>query len=126
MDSKADPLDPETIRQLRTLGDDAFINELAEMFLTDFDPAYDKLLKSIANEDHVTASATAHFLKGSSSSIGLRMLAAVLADIEHHFSDGSVPLNETTMSELDERAEEARSRLRVFLAESEESATTGR
>ncbi len=121
-----DPLDADTLRQLRDMGDEGFIAELAEMYLVDFEPAFAVLIESISTDDRVTAAAKAHFLKGSSLSIGLTALSAVLADIEHHFRDGSASFDEATMRELQSRADQARSRLQEFLTETEESTSTGR
>lgn len=121
-----DPLDPDTLLQLRAIGDDGFIAELAEMYLADFEPVFAVLIESIRTDDRATAAVKAHFLKGSSLSMGLLALSGVLADIEHHFRDGSALFDEATMRELHWRADQARSRLHRFLAETEESATTGR
>lgn len=123
-----DPLDAETIAQLRELGDDEFLAELAEMFLTDFDPGLTVLVAAIDADDRTTAGSKAHFLKGSSLSIGLKRLSETLAQIERHFRDDGTAetLDERLVSDLHVRADEARVRLRMLLLESEESGISGR
>ncbi|MBA2607795.1 MAG: Hpt domain-containing protein [Actinobacteria bacterium] len=115
----ADPLDAATIKQLRELGDDSFIAELAEMFLSDFEPTYARLLGAIRNDDTQTAASSAHFLKGSSLSIGLLALSGVLAQVEAHFRTEGGALSEAVLNEMQRRADEAQTRLRLLLAETE-------
>ncbi len=115
----ADPLDAETLNQLRELGDDSFIAELAEMFLSDFEPTYAKLLGAIRDADAPTAASSAHFLKGSSLSIGLLALSGVLAQVEANFRGEGEALSEAVLDELQHRADEAQTRLRLLLAETE-------
>jgi len=121
-----DPLDADTLQQLRELGDESFIAELAGLFLTDFGPTYTKLLEANRDGDWSVATSSSHFLKGSSMSIGLLGLATVLAQVEAHFRANGGALDDATLSELDHRAEQAQARLQILLAESEESGAVGR
>ncbi|MEY2399584.1 MAG: Hpt domain [Actinomycetota bacterium] len=127
MDSP-DPLDPETLAQLRELGDDAFIGELAEMFLTDFDAPFNALLDAVAADDRETAASKAHFLKGSSMSIGLLTLSQTLAQIEQHFRGdaAAADLDPGVLAQLPTQADQARMRLRMLLLECEDSGISGR
>jgi HPt (histidine-containing phosphotransfer) domain-containing protein len=121
-----DPLDAATLQQLRELGDDAFIAELAEIYLADFEPAFAKLLAANQDADWTTAITSSHFLKGSSMSIGLLTLGQVLAQVESHFRADGGRLDDAVLCELHSRADQAQARLQVLLAESEESGISGR
>ncbi len=122
----ADPLDAATLEQLRELGDDSFIAELADMYLADFEPTYAKLLAANQDGDWPSAVASSHFLKGSSMSLGLVTLGTVFSRIEAHFRADGGALDQATLDELQTRADQAQARLHILLAESEESGITGR
>lgn len=123
---ESDPLDAATLQQLRELGDDEFLAELAQMFLEDFGPTFAKLLTANRDGDWPAAISSSHFLKGSSLSLGLLTLGQVLAQVEAHFRADGGPLDEVTLREMQFRADEAHARLQLLISECEESGVSGR
>lgn len=65
-----------------------FLAELAPMFLADVPPLLATLETAVAQEDLRTVCNTAHTLKGSSSSMGIKRLAQIAHEMERHAKQG--------------------------------------
>lgn len=65
-----------------------FLAELAPMFLEDAPPLMATLETAVAQKDLQTVCDTAHTLKGSSSSMGIKRLAQIASEMEKHARQG--------------------------------------
>ena len=66
----------------RTGGDKEFLNELLDLYVTEFSPAYKKLRTAIKEKDFVTVKYIGHSLKGSSANLSLLSLQEAAYRIE--------------------------------------------
>lgn len=82
-DRDDDPIEPEILEQLMSIGGPEFVAELAEVFLTDLDQLVESLRASLPERGDELAR-KAHFLKGSSANMGLAKLAGACLRVERH------------------------------------------
>jgi HPt (histidine-containing phosphotransfer) domain-containing protein len=75
-------LDARVIENLREIGGQEMISELAEMFLDDARSAIDTLKEAVEGGDARTVRRAAHTLKGSSGNMGAGGMARVCARLE--------------------------------------------
>ncbi|WP_221028852.1 Hpt domain-containing protein [Actomonas aquatica] len=79
-------IDQEAIENLRMLGDeegdDSFLKEVIEIFVTDTPVRLTELRTSLAAGDQTTFTRAAHSIKGSSSNVGAQRLGAMAKDLE--------------------------------------------
>ena len=79
-----DILDMETlqgVRDLRTPGEPDPLAELIDLFLTDTPPRLAKIMDAFKVGDAAELERAAHALKGSSSNLGAKCLAAACAEV---------------------------------------------
>jgi CheY-like chemotaxis protein/HPt (histidine-containing phosphotransfer) domain-containing protein len=91
---EVDILDQETlksVRELRTEGEPDPLAELIELFLHDTPARVAKILDAFKAGDVLELERAAHSLKGSSSNIGGKCLAAACADVRNIARDGKLP-----------------------------------
>ncbi len=80
-------LDPRVLDEV-TSGDADFLAELLEGFERDVNQHFPELCQAISEHDSSKIISIAHRLKGSSSTLGLIKLAALLEKLEHHGNSG--------------------------------------
>ena len=92
-------IDPEALENLRALNpddNDAFLREIAGIFLEDTPQRIAELEQSFAAGDVPKFTRAAHSIKGSSSNLGAMTLRAAAEKLEHHAKTtglaGSEPL----------------------------------
>ncbi len=81
----ASPLDNTyDLSELRTLsrGDEAFVTSMVEVFVEQTSPALEEITDALAAKDYLTVAKTAHRIKPSIESMGIRQLDGVAKDIE--------------------------------------------
>jgi PAS domain S-box-containing protein len=90
----ADILDMETlqgVRDLRTPGDPDPLAELIDLFIGDTPPRLAKIMDAFKAGDAQELERAAHALKGSSSNLGAKCLAAACADVMALAREGKLP-----------------------------------
>lgn len=55
----------------RTGGDEEFLNELLDLYVTEFSSAFEKLRNAVKENDFITVKYIGHSLKGSSANLSL-------------------------------------------------------
>ncbi|MCF3651953.1 Hpt domain-containing protein [Synoicihabitans lomoniglobus] len=79
-------IDQEAIENLRALddgdGEDSFLKEVIEIFVSDTPERINELRTSFAADDQVTFTRAAHSIKGSSSNVGAIILGRLAKDLE--------------------------------------------
>jgi HPt (histidine-containing phosphotransfer) domain-containing protein len=75
-------LDEAALDQLRDVGGDELVIELATLFLSDLDDRVAAIGAAMAEGDNTAASGVAHAVKGASLYLGLSQLADVAKRIE--------------------------------------------
>lgn len=106
-----DPIDPSKLAELREIGDDEFVAELAQMYLAELGPRLDAIDAAVALGDPANAAICIHALSGSSANLGLTQLAAVAKMLEQHYRGEPQDDPQALLSELHLRAEQASRRL---------------
>ncbi len=79
-------LDPDSIANLRALGDegdDSFLQEIIGIYLEDTPLRLDDLRKAVETGDHRLYTRTAHTIKGSSSNVGAMIVRGLAEQLEH-------------------------------------------
>jgi CheY-like chemotaxis protein len=79
------------VRELRAEGEPDPLAELVDLFLSDAPPRISKILDAFKAGDAVELERAAHSLKGSSSNLGAKCLAAACADLIAVARDGKLP-----------------------------------
>lgn len=86
--SDAPFIDPVALDNLRALGDEAFLQEIIDIFLTDTPKRVDELRQATVSGDQATFVRAAHSIKGSASNLGAEQLRAIAATLEAGATDG--------------------------------------
>ena len=114
-DTGEPPLDPEVRARLLRLGEDTgqdIAGRLTELFIATAADRRATLAAALASGDDAGARAAAHTLKGSSASIGVRLVSAVCADIEARLEERDLAGATELLAKLDTELERARTALR--------------
>ena len=110
-------IDQEAIENLRSLGDeegdDSFLREVIEIFVTDTPLRLAELRSSLANHDQATFTRAAHSIKGSSSNVGALRLGALAKVLENDSRESLAGL-EPRIAELDASFDEAKTALEAL------------
>ena len=110
-------IDQEAIENLRSLGDeegdDSFLREVIEIFVTDTPVRLAELRNSLAAGDQSTFTRAAHSIKGSSSNVGAQRLCSLAKDLENDSRDAIAGL-EARIDELTEAFLEAKAALEAL------------
>jgi HPt (histidine-containing phosphotransfer) domain-containing protein len=80
-------IDPAALDNLRALGDEVFLQEIIDIFLSDTPKRIDELRRALAARDLRTFARAAHSIKGSASNLGAEPLRALAASLEHDARD---------------------------------------
>lgn len=75
-------IDQNVINDLKEIGDDEFLKELMETFITQGDEIVEQIEKAYFDNDNVLLSQLAHKLKGSALNIGANKLGSASKYIE--------------------------------------------
>jgi PAS domain S-box-containing protein len=81
-DQSAEPIDWSYLQQISG-GNKNFEQELLQMFVQMSAPRLESLRTAIANQDFEQIEKVAHYIKGSSTSSGIRSLEALTSELEH-------------------------------------------
>ena len=119
-----DPIDAAMLAQLRDIGDDDFIAELAQMYLADLEPRLTAIDAAVNAGDSAEVASAAHTLSGSSANLGLTKLAAAAKRLELHHRGEPRGAVEPMMAELHIRADQRRAE--ELATPTSESAGNGR
>ena len=76
------PLDREVIESLRELGGSEMLSELGQMYLDNARSSLDTLQRAVEEGDASTVQRVAHTLRGSSSNMGAKRMASLLAKLQ--------------------------------------------
>jgi two-component system, sensor histidine kinase and response regulator len=76
------PLDREVIESLRELGGSEMLSELGQMYLDNVRSGLATLQKALEEGDASTVQRVAHTLRGSSSNMGAKRMASLLAKLQ--------------------------------------------
>jgi two-component system, sensor histidine kinase and response regulator len=76
------PLDREVIESLRELGGSEMLSELGQMYLDNARSGLATLQKAVEEGDASTVQRVAHTLRGSSSNMGAKRMASLLAKLQ--------------------------------------------
>lgn len=110
-------IDPEAIENLRMLGDedgdDSFLREVIEIFVSDTPVRLAELGSSLAASDQTTFTRAAHSIKGSSSNVGAVQLCALAKQLENDSRESLSGL-EPRIAELTAAFEEAKVALQAL------------
>ncbi len=106
MVERGSPLDPDALERLRDAsdGDEAFISEIVEEYLTDAPGQLDTIDRAVASGAHDEALRAAHTLKSTSATFGATTLEAVAREMERLAREGR-------LDELDRLSSQAREEL---------------
>lgn len=105
--SAAPALDPQVMAQLRKLrraDGRNVLAELAELFERETAPAVDQLRTALAAADAEGVRQLAHRLRGSSSTIGAKGLAALCTELEHAARAGTLTAAPGLIEQIDHEA----------------------
>jgi HPt (histidine-containing phosphotransfer) domain-containing protein len=105
------PLDRTAIENLRELGGQQMLSELAEMFLGDARSSIRALREAIESSDAISVKQVAHTLKGSSGNMGAARMATICSELQDVGAAGDL----SHAPELLERLEEEFGRVRLVL-----------
>jgi HPt (histidine-containing phosphotransfer) domain-containing protein len=94
-------IDPAALDNLRALGDEAFLQEIIDIFLSDTPTRIDELRRALATRDVRTFARAAHSIKGSASNLGAEPLRALAATLEHDAGDAIPADAAARIQELD-------------------------
>lgn len=111
-------LDPEALNNLRALdpeGGDAFLREVAGIFLEDTPKRLGELDQSLAAGDAPTFIRAAHSIKGASSNLGAAALRAVAEQLEHRAKKEGLAGVGPLLAEVKAAFERARAALNELL-----------
>jgi HPt (histidine-containing phosphotransfer) domain-containing protein len=103
-----DPIDRQVIKNLRELGGQEMLSELAEMFLDDTRLGIDTLKGAVEEGDAQTIERTAHTLKGSSGNMGAHRMARVCAQLEEVGASGDLKRAPRLIVQLEEEFDRVR------------------
>lgn len=96
-------IDQDAIENLRSLGDedgdDSFLREVIEIFVTDTPVRIEELRTALVAGDQTTFIRAAHSIKGSSSNVGAQRLCELAKDLEANSRENLVGL-ESRITEL--------------------------
>ncbi len=110
-------IDQEAIENLRSLGDeegdDSFLREVIEIFVTDTPVRMTELRNSLATGDQATFTRAAHSIKGSSSNVGAQRLCEMAKELENDSRDAIAGL-EARIEQLNEAFLEAKAALEAL------------
>ncbi len=110
-------IDQDAIENLRALGDDegddSFLREVIEIFVTDTPVRVSELRSSLAAGDQATFTRAAHSIKGSSSNVGAQRLCEMAKNLEHDSRDGIAGL-ESRIEDLNAAFLEAKRELEAL------------
>jgi two-component system, sensor histidine kinase and response regulator len=79
------------VRELRAPGEPDPLAELIDLFLSDTPPRIAKILDAFKAGDAAELERAAHSLKGSSSNLGAKCLAAACTEVVHFTREGKLP-----------------------------------
>ena len=88
------------LRNLLGQGGEAMVKEVVEVFLQDAPVRMEDARKALDQGDFENLMRAAHILKGSSSSLGAKRLAALCAELEKRAKRGSIEGSEEIMARL--------------------------
>ncbi len=91
MSSSLPVLDPDSIRELRSAGDD-FLAEMLGLLVETGSAQLAEIAAAVAAGDTATVAAAAHSLKGAASGVGASQLVAACAAIERAAAGSSAEL----------------------------------
>jgi len=118
----ADPaiIDPQAIENLRALNPedgDAFLREIAGIFLEDTPLRLKELDDSLAAADNGKFTRAAHSIKGSSSNLGANGVRAVAEKLEHQSRENGLANVATLVAELKAEYTRASAELNKLIAQ---------
>ena len=96
-------LDPSALEALRSIspeGDNTFLNELIDIYLTDTPKQLAALEEALARQEAAAVIRSSHSIKGSSGNFGATRLAQVAQEIESHGKAGNLPAAAALLGEL--------------------------
>jgi len=77
-----DAIDRTQIQYLRSIGDQAFVNNMVESFLEDIDQTLDPIRRAVKNDDIFEFRFCAHAFKSSGNNMGARALSLLCGHLE--------------------------------------------
>ncbi len=89
------------LRELQEEGEPDFVQEMIDLYLAATPPLLTAIRSAVAQRDAEGVRHTAHTLKGNSSSLGVRQLAALSAELEQKGRSGSVEGAELLLAGLE-------------------------
>jgi HPt (histidine-containing phosphotransfer) domain-containing protein len=95
-------IDNDIINELREIGDDEFLGELINTFISQSDDIIDQIEKSYFENNNTLLSQLSHKLKGSSLNIGAIKLGAISKYLELNTKNGFPDDTFTKIHELKE------------------------
>jgi two-component system sensor histidine kinase/response regulator len=102
------PLDRAVVENLREFGGQEMLSELSQMFLDDASSALRDLKEAIESEDPPLVERTAHTLKGSSSNMGAKTMAALCAGLQDAGTSGDLSRAPELLGRLEAEFERVR------------------
>jgi HPt (histidine-containing phosphotransfer) domain-containing protein len=84
-------MDRSILRALvRDLGDEAIVDEICDLFLSEAGPRLGAMERAAADGDAETLRVNAHTLKGSSANVGAVAVSTAAAEVERHARAGHI------------------------------------
>jgi two-component system, sensor histidine kinase RpfC len=83
VDAEIDPINPNQIAYLQSIGDAHFLNEMIDGFFDDVQVSIESMQKAVANADVQAFRFSAHAFKSAANNIGADVLGILCAQLEH-------------------------------------------
>ena len=96
-------LDPSALEALRSIspeGDNSFLKELIDIYLTDTPKQLAALEEALAKQEAATVIRSSHSIKGSSGNFGATRLAKIAQEIESHGKANNLPAAAALLGEF--------------------------
>jgi len=114
----ASSLDLEAIENLRALGDDGddtFLREIVELYLSDIPLRINDLKTARASEDRSLYVRSAHTVKGSSANVGTVEVRLLAERLEHRAKTDPLIALDSELEELEAAFVRAKTALQIYL-----------